>query len=521
MGGEGKKRIAIIGGGLSGLVSLKECLAEGFAAEVIESRPEIGGQWAYQPLDPETLEGKEVQSSIYDGVILNSCRDTTSFSDFPLDPARYGDYFGHRQMLRYIHEYADHFELKKHVRLRTKAVSCVPNDVDGTWTVRLQQDGSEAEEEKTYDAIFAAAGARTTPLIPDFKGRELFKGEFLHSQYYRKPGRFEGKRVAIIGFGSAAVDLGSELAPGCSEVHMVTRRGGWVMPRYVLGKPIEAWDNRATQVWMPSSVSQALQTMLLNMVQGKHPEVLQADHSILEQNPTIRSEFIERIRNGSIQAHRTSIESFTPTGLKLENGTTLDVDVIIACTGYTYSAPYLPADVVRSPETPPNTVDLWKLIVPLRYRNLFMIGFTELAGASPPASEAQARLAVSAVAGRVKLPEGQRLEDEIREWQAWQARTFVRSERHSITDHYVPYIDSVLAPLGANPTMGRLLGQVCSSGSPLKTLQTLTAVYFGITSSAQWRLCGHGSNPEQARETILRTASGKGEMSSAEKKYLS
>jgi dimethylaniline monooxygenase (N-oxide forming) len=260
--------------------------------------------------------------------------------------------------------------------------------------------------------------------------------------------------------------------------------------------------------------------MLLNMVQGKHPEVLEPDHSILAQNPTLRTEFIEHVRSGSIQAHRASIDSFTSTGLKLDNGTTLDVDVVIACTGYTNSVPYLPADVVRSADTPPNTVDLWKLIVPLRYQNLFMIGFTELAGATPPASEAQARLAVSAVAGRVKLPEGQQREDEIRDWQAWQAKSFVRSERHSTTDHYVPYVDSVLAPLGANPTLGRLVGQVFSSGNPWKALRTLTGVYFGLTSSAQWRLCGRGSNPEQARETILRIVDGKGELSAAEKSYL-
>ncbi|KAI0468927.1 flavin-containing monooxygenase [Xylaria cf. heliscus] len=516
MDGQAKKRVAVIGGGLSGLVSLKECLAEGLEAVAIESRSEIGGQWAYQP-DPETLEG-DTLSSIYDGVVLNSCRDTTSFSDFPLDPALYGEYFGHRQMLRYIHKYVDHFNLRSHVRLRTKVLSCVQNE-DGTWNVKLQQEGKQSEEE-TYDALLAATGARTHPLIPEFRGRELFKGEFLHSQYYRKPGRFEGKKVAIVGLGSAAVDLACELAPGCSEVYMITRRGGWILPRYVLGKPIEAWDSRATQVWLPSSVSQYLQTKLLNTVQGKHPKVLQADHSILAQNPTIRGDFIERVRNGSIQAHRTSIESFTETGLKLENGMTLDVDIVIACTGYDFSAPYLPHDVVRSQDTPPNTVDLWKLMVPLRYRNLFMIGFTELAGPAPPASEAQARLAASIIAGRVQIPEGQHLERDVREWQAWQAQAFVRSERHSITDHYVPYIDSVLAPLGANPTLGRLLWQILSGGSPWKALQTLNAVYFGITSSAQWRLCGYGSNPEQARETIVRIASGKEEMSSAEKKYL-
>ncbi|KAI1261580.1 flavin-containing monooxygenase [Xylariaceae sp. FL1019] len=449
---------------------------------------------------------------------MNSCRDTTSFSDFPFDPARYGDYFGHRKFLEYIREYVDHFNLHGHISLRTKVISCVPN-ADETWTVKIQRDGHDPTE-GIYDAVFAATGANTVPSVPKFKGRELFEGEFLHSQVYRKPGRFENKKVAIIGLGSAAVDIASELAPGSSEVHMITRRGGWIMPRYVLGKPIEAWDNRATQIWVPSKISQALQTVLLNTVQGKLPEELQPEHAILEQNPTIRSEFIERVRNGSINVHRTNIDSFTPTGLRLENGTRLDVDVIICCTGFSQFMPYLPADVVRSADTPPNTVDLYKLMIPVRYRNLFLVGFVELPGALAPTSEAQARMAVGVLTGRVKLPEGQHLASEVKKWQEWQAKNFVRSERHSITTDYVPYVDGLLAPLGANPTVGRLFSQVFTSGSPWKALQALNAVFFGTTSSAQWRLCGYGSDPTLARETVLRIANGKNEFTTEEKKCL-
>ncbi|KAI1500021.1 flavin-binding monooxygenase-like family protein [Biscogniauxia marginata] len=514
---EVKKRVAIIGAGIGGLVSLKECLAEGLEAEIFEARPEIGGQWAYQAV-PEDTEGNQLQSSMYEGVITNSCRDTTSFSDFPLDPARYPDFFGHRQMLQYIHEYADHFKLGKHIHLGTKVVGCVPTE-DARWTVKLQLEGGEVEG-RTYDAVFAATGARTMPQVPDFQGREVFKGEFFHSQRYRTPGRFEGKRVVIIGIGSAAVDLSCELAPACKEVHVVTRRGGWILPRYVLGKPAEAWDNRATQVWVPNSISEPIQAWLLNTVQGKHPKEVQADHSILAQNATMRSDFLERLRTGSIRAHRASVECFTENGLSLSDGTTVDADVVIACTGYQNALPYLPDDVLRSASTPPNTVDLWRLIVPIRYPNLFVMCFTELTGPSLPTAEAQARLAAAALSGHVKLPESPQLEKEMREWQAWQAKRFVRSERHSTTDFYVPYMDRVLEPLGANPTLWSLLGQVFSSGNPWKALKTLNAVYFGIASSAQWRLCGYGRNEKLARETVLRIAEGKDKLSDEEVKYL-
>ncbi|KAI0011409.1 flavin-containing monooxygenase [Xylariaceae sp. FL0662B] len=512
MATEAKKRVAIIGGGLSGLVSLKECLAEGFEVEAFEARAEIGGQWAYQPVPDDG--STELQSSMYDGVILNSCRDTTSFSDFPIDPARYGDFFGHRKMLRYIHEYADHFRLKKHVQLQTKVISCVQVE-HGKWTVKLQREGREVED-RTYDAVFAAPGTSAIPSLPAFDGREAFRGEFFHSHFYRTPGRFEGKRVALIGIGSAAVDLACELSPGCREVHVIARRGGWIIPRYVLGKPAEAWDNRATQLWLPRSVSEYLQTMLLNIVQGELPKELKPEHTIMAQSPTIRSDFLERIRFGAVQAHRASVECFTEDGMRLSNGTALDVDVIIACTGYEHRIPYLPSDVLRTPETPPNTVDLWKLMLPARYDNLFIMGLVEITGPLAPTCEAQARLAVSAIAGRVKLPQGQQREKEIKQWQARHAKEFVNSERHAIAEHYAPYIDSLLAPLGAQPTMGKLFGQIFSSGSPWKAFKTLNAVYFGILSSAQWRLFGHGKNEKLARETVLRVADGKEELSKEE-----
>lgn len=213
--------------------------------QCFEDRPEIGGQWAHQPnVSPSDPVGS-VQSSIYDGVVLNSCRDTSALTDFPLDPSRYGDYFGHRQQLRYMDEYAEHFGLKKHIRLSTRVLTSEPRE-DGSWTVRVQENGKDSVEELTFDAVFVCVGHLSTPFIPELKGRDAFQGQFMHSHFYRRPGPFDRKKVVIIGFGSSAVDIACEIAPGAEEVHVITRRGGWVLPRYVLGKPVEAFDSEST-----------------------------------------------------------------------------------------------------------------------------------------------------------------------------------------------------------------------------------------------------------------------------------
>lgn len=224
---------------MSGLVAIKECLAEGLTVQCFEKSDTIGGQWAYNR-DPNS---GDVHSSIYQGCILNSCRDTSSFTDFPLDPARYPDYFGHKLQLRYLNEYADHFALKKHIQLRAEVLQCEPGQGSG-WLVKLRKEGGEIEEIQ-FDALIAATGILSTPRTPVFSGRDDYKGELLHSHYYRTPGRFEDKKVVIIGLGSSAVDIACEVGPHAKELHLVTRRGGWVLPRYILGRPCEAWDGES------------------------------------------------------------------------------------------------------------------------------------------------------------------------------------------------------------------------------------------------------------------------------------
>ncbi|OIW23435.1 flavin-containing monooxygenase, partial [Coniochaeta ligniaria NRRL 30616] len=501
--------------GICGLVALKECLAAGLEAVIFEARSGIGGGWTYQPIEPDT-DLSTVHSSMYDGAMLNGCRDTTSFTDFPLDPARYGDYFNHRQMLQYLHEYADHFGLKQHIRLRTKVLNCDPLDGGASgWNVTVQAEDQPAEESH-YAAVLACTGHLSSPRIPDFKNRESFKGEFLHSHYYRRPGPFAGKRVAVIGLGSSGVDIACEIAPQATEVHIITRRGGWVLPRFVLGKPTEAWDNRATQVWVPSSIAQFLQTKLLGLVDLKPPKELMPDHTILAQNPTIRSDFLEKVRTKIITPQRASVESLTETGLQLSNGNTLDVDVIICATGYNqFEFPYLSFDPVRSKDTPSGAVDMYKFIMTPHYDKLFFLGYTELFGPLPPAAEAQARHVAALLEGRISRPSKEAMFKDIAEIRALQARKYIKSERHILTRDGITYIDDLLRPLGAVPGFGSLLGRVFTS-NPLKAFSILNAVWFGIPSSAQWRLLGHGSKRKLAEETVLRIAGGKETLSKAE-----
>lgn len=401
---------------------------------------------------------------------------------------------------------------------------CTPNE-DGKkgWTVTVQTAEDSEPKHLSFDALFVCAGHLSKPSIPSFSDREKFRGDFLHSHTYRRPGPFDRKRVALIGLGSSAVDIACELAPGASEVHVVTKRGGWVLPRYVLGKPTEAWDNRATQVWVPVGAAQWLQTKLLDIVEGKPPEVLRPKHKLLEQSPTIRGDFIEKVRTGGIVVHRAGVERFTEDSIVLDSEEKeLKVDVVIACTGYDqFSYPFLPTDCLRTPgQTPPHRADLYKLMVAPKYPNLFILGHAELLGPAAPVFDAQARWACAVLTNRIILPSPDAMRTEIAKLHSWQARHFLPSERHALLTYMIPYVDELLAPLGARPSFGKCLGRVFTSGHPWRALRVLNAVWFGIPSAAQWRLFGEGASEELATETVLRIAEGKEALSEGEVRLL-
>ena len=124
---QSRRRIAVIGAGVSGLAAAKCLLEEGLEPMIYEQAPQIGGLWNYDEALPD---GGGV---MYRSLRTNTSKHTMAFSDFPL-PETAPDFLPHIEVLQYLRDYAAHFGLHTYIHLNTIVKSVEPI-AQGQWTV--------------------------------------------------------------------------------------------------------------------------------------------------------------------------------------------------------------------------------------------------------------------------------------------------------------------------------------------------------------------------------------------------
>lgn len=77
-----------------------------------------------------------------------------------------------------------------------------------------------------------------------------------------------------------------------------------------------------------------MQKKLFKEALGDIPSELVPEHEIGRGNPVINDDFLEQVRNELVRVHHAEVEKFTVGGIELSDGTQVEADVIIACTGY-------------------------------------------------------------------------------------------------------------------------------------------------------------------------------------------
>ncbi|XP_066117847.1 flavin-containing monooxygenase 5 [Saccopteryx bilineata] len=488
------KKIAVIGGGASGLTSIKCCLDEGLEPVCFERTDDIGGLWRFQE-NPE-----EGRASIYKSVIINTSKEMMCFSDYPI-PDHFPNFMHNSQVLEYFRMYAKEFDLLKYIRFKTIVCSVKKRpdfSTSGQWEVVTESEGKK--EVHVFDGVMVCTGHHTTAHLPleSFPGIEKFKGQYFHSRDYKNPDSFKGKRVIIIGIGNSGGDLAVEISHTAKQVFLSTRRGAWVLNRVSdYGYPFDVVMFTRLKNFLGKICGQSFLNMYLEtrINQRFNHEMygLKPKHRALSQHPTVNDDLPNRIISGFVKV-KGNVKEFTETAAIFEDGSREDdIDAVIFATGYSFAFPFLEESV----KVVKNKISLYKKVFPpnLEKPTLAMIGLIQPLGAIMPISELQARWVTQVFKGLKTLPSQSEMIKEITMVQEEMKNRYVDSQRHTIQGDFIDTLEELADLVGARPNLLSL-----AFTDPKLALHLL----IGPSTPIQYRLQGPGKW-NGARKAILTT----------------
>jgi monooxygenase len=335
--------VIIIGAGLSGIGAAchltKKCPNKSYA--ILEGRSSMGGTW-----DLFKYPGIRSDSDMYTlGYNFKPWTDPQSIADGP-------------SILKYIKKTAEQFNVSSHIRYDHKATKIEWDSKAALWTIHIMENGES--KIMTCNFLMTCTGYYNYEhgYTPEFKGRDSYKGQFIHPQHWPENLDYENKKVVVIGSGATAVTLVPELAKKAKLVTMLQRS-----PTYVTTLPKEdlflVWmrkimpDNWVYRFARTRNIGitiafynfcrafpNAARSFMTKMVKKELPESFDMKHFTPKYAPWDErvcvvpdSDMFSVISDGKADIVTDGIDSLTENGIKLSSGESLDADIIVSATG--------------------------------------------------------------------------------------------------------------------------------------------------------------------------------------------
>lgn len=342
---------------------------------VLDYAISVGGTWANERL--------------YPGLKTNNVVGTYEFSDFPLVPKQYGiepgQHIPGQVVYRYLCDFCDAFGLTPLIRLKTKVKSAtlLPN---GDWqvsflTIQAAQTPGVSHVMGQPGALVTsklvqATGLTSEPFMPPLPGRETFKGPIFHAKDFKARAQelVGAQTIVVIGGNKSAWDVCySACTRFGAKAHMVMRRSGggpsWCWPAKMEGylesisaasatrlftwldpNPYgsSAWPIRAliNRTWLGQKISGLFWSHLDDKVTKLNgydnspgtatlrpwSSTFWMGNSLSVHNYETR--WFDLADNGQITAHAAQVTKLTEAAVHLSDGSVIDADAVICCTGW-------------------------------------------------------------------------------------------------------------------------------------------------------------------------------------------
>lgn len=350
-------KVAVIGSGFAGIAAGHRLKQAELNFTIFEKNSEVGGVW---------------WENTYPGCRL----DTPNFA-YSLSFAQkqnWSQYFSQQpEIISYLKEVVDRSGIRPHIRFDAEVLALRFDEIGACWRVSWR-DGQGNVNEESFSFVITAMGLLNRPSIPEFKGLDTFKGVVIHSAAWRDDVNLEGKRVALVGTGASAFQIGPEIYKSVEKLSVFQRNPPWMLPTATYHDDLKSgmqwllkhvpfygrWF-RFWQVWI--GVEGRLHLVEVDP-DWKHPVSISAANESLRKEclATLEAQFADRpdllsnvvpdyppgakrmlrdngtwpkmLKSSNVDLVTEGIASVSENAIHTEDGEVHPVDIIIFATGF-------------------------------------------------------------------------------------------------------------------------------------------------------------------------------------------
>lgn len=337
--------VIVVGAGISGIGAgyhlQTKCPTRSYM--ILEGRDDIGGTW-----DLFRYPGVRSDSDMHTlGYNFKPWNAEKSIADGP-------------SIMAYLRETVAEFGIDSKIRFGHLVRRAEWDTTSATWIVHTERAGSGEAVAFTCNYLFMCSGyySYRHGYTPDFPGIDQYQGTVVHPQQWPDDLDYAGKRVVVIGSGATAMTVVPAMADASAHITMLQRT-----PTYVVAAPDKDVIANTLRKVLPDDVAYRITRLKNTKLQAyfygrtrKHPakvkkqlldmttKQLGADYTAQHFTPPYNpwdqrmclipnGDLYEAIKSGKASVVTDTIDTFTPTGIRLASGKELQADIVVTATG--------------------------------------------------------------------------------------------------------------------------------------------------------------------------------------------
>ncbi|CAN5322371.1 hypothetical protein BH09ACT10_BH09ACT10_26920 [soil metagenome] len=217
--------VAVIGAGMGVIYATDQLLRKGFTVHGIEAASDVGGVWFHNRYPGARVDIEPYYYCLFDPEVYREWVWTERY------PAQ-------AEILAYLNWVADKFGTRDHYEFNTWMTGAI-------WDPALDLYVISTDKGSSFTAryLVMATGQLSKSRKPQFAGLDDFAGEWFQTAHWpTHEVDLSGKRVAVIGTGSTAIQTATAAADVASELMVFQRTANFSVPAH--NRPIdrEAYD---------------------------------------------------------------------------------------------------------------------------------------------------------------------------------------------------------------------------------------------------------------------------------------